>query len=922
MKKSLPIQKLEQTAPSSFHCFCMLLLMTSLLISSGKVESQVIKTNYTGSNVGITVADCIYTNDPAGMNYIDPLPGALIYYSSNEQDGSASRAFIANGTHVYNPNPQTITFQSSPNQNYLYLTAIAVDSLYPYLSYYGPQGHYSVNINSQTFTIDSTQIRLFVKGNIKRALKIPYTGSQVNIEVWGNIHTTDIDSLHWDPLPGLVVYGISNGQDGSDGFAKVFEGTHPWKQQADQFSFTSNSNTYELVVFPLHDTCTDQNHPYEGQYHIKVNNIEYIVGPERIIHLLCDTCSPQYVVEQPGPAPVLYMPFTGNADDLSGNNNHGNISGAEFTNDRFDRCNSALFFDGLNDKIDVNPSPSLNLSQWTISCWVKPTATPNGYNVILGKNENYNNKYNYTLQIDPLFKVSGGFEKCTSEYDHLIFSNAIPLNEWSFIAYTRSNSGEMKLYVNGTLAASGNSTDQPCLDSQTPFMIGATAGFNWAECCYFKGGIDDIRIYDSPLNNQQIINIFNEIPEPQDTTQITCPGDTTIYTGSDNCYGTMPGFAFEEIISQFEPYYNLTGATEASYLSSIENIPLSLGITTIQASFYYNCAMATCEFKVTVMDTIKPSGQFINLTKTLQSGIASVMPSEVTDWVYDNCQVSNVSLSKSVFNCGDIGSNQVTVTVEDSQGNIVPYEINIEIQGLVPEAEIVVSPVQTIPNGFQNTIYLGYGTQSLTLISGNTGSNTWGPAGTIPCVGCDMITINPSQSTTYTLTIFNEYGCIDSTSVDICVIDPRQYINGAPGNKFLLCHNIINNPHTIAVPYPAVMPHLLQGDYLGYCGISCDEVKSSPLFPDETKSGFTPKLQISPNPFSTSAVIYINQLPANEEVTIKVFNTCGRQVTCMNLPVEDINNMNIGSDFPAGCYLVSLEGNTISFRMKIIKTGE
>ncbi|GEM_PF-3717390 len=910
-----------QTCTVCYNRLWNLFILAGLLILPEAINAQVMKANCPGSNIGITVSDCIYTNDPAGPNYIDPLPGALIYYYTNEQDGSASRASIANGTHVYNPNPQTINYSCNPEQNYLYLTTIAMDSLYPNLSFYGARGHYTVNINDQAMIIDSTTIRQFVKGNIKRALKIPYTGSQVNIEVWGNIHTTDTDSLHWDPLPGLVVYGISNGQDGSDGFARVFEGTHPWKQQPDQFSFTSNSNTFELSVFPLHDTCTDQAHPYDGQYHIKVNNVEYIIGPERIIHLLCDTCAPHYIVEQPGPAPVLFMPFTGNADDLSGNNNHGMITGASFINDRFDRCNSAMLFDGVNDKIDVDPAPSLDLSEWTISCWVKPTGTPNGYNVIMGKNENNNNKYNYTLQIDPLFRISGGFEKCTSEYDHLIFSNAIPLNQWSFLVYTRSNTGELKLYVNGTLSASAISSDQPCEDTQTPFMIGATAGFNWAESSYFKGGIDDVRIFDIALSNQQIINFFNEEPLLPDTIQISCPGDTVIYTGTDNCYGILSVLPFEDEITQFDPGFSVIGATGASNLSSIVNFPMFAGINKVIATYNYNCSLVTCEFDVLVMDTMKPIGHFNNLTKTLQGGSANVTTSEITDWTYDNCQVNGISISKSVFDCQDIGYNPVTVTIEDAHGNVSQYGIVIEIEGSVPEAEIIVTPGQTIPNGVQNTIYLGYAAQSLDLTSGSAGINIWSPAGSVSCDTCESTTVSPVISSTYTLLAINESGCTDSASVDICVLDPRQYVNGIPGNKYLICHNVSHNPHTIAVPHPAVMPHLLQGDYLGYCGISCDNDKSAIYDDHFTNSEQSYQMQIQPNPFQESAIVVVDKAPEGEIFKLNIYHACGKLLKSWQLSSEEMFKLTIGSDLPAGSYIFSIESASLKTRRKMIKTG-
>ncbi|MBF0232848.1 MAG: hypothetical protein HQK65_07400 [Desulfamplus sp.] len=41
--------------------------------------------------------------------------------------------------------------------------------------------------------------------------------------------------------------------------------------------------------------------------------------------------------------------FGGNANDSSGNGNHGAVNGATLTTDRFGNSNSAYNFDGVND---------------------------------------------------------------------------------------------------------------------------------------------------------------------------------------------------------------------------------------------------------------------------------------------------------------------------------------------------------------------------------------------------------------------------------------------------------------------------------------------------------------------------------------------------------------------------------------------
>ena len=50
---------------------------------------------------------------------------------------------------------------------------------------------------------------------------------------------------------------------------------------------------------------------------------------------------------------VAYYPFDGNASDMSGNGNHGTVNGATLVPDKEGNENSAFYFDGVNDYIDL-----------------------------------------------------------------------------------------------------------------------------------------------------------------------------------------------------------------------------------------------------------------------------------------------------------------------------------------------------------------------------------------------------------------------------------------------------------------------------------------------------------------------------------------------------------------------------------------
>ncbi len=69
---------------------------------------------------------------------------------------------------------------------------------------------------------------------------------------------------------------------------------------------------------------------------------------------------------------VAFYPFNGNANDASGFNNNGTVSGATLVSDRWGNTASAYSFDGINDNIRVLSSSSLNFqNSVTINFWIK-----------------------------------------------------------------------------------------------------------------------------------------------------------------------------------------------------------------------------------------------------------------------------------------------------------------------------------------------------------------------------------------------------------------------------------------------------------------------------------------------------------------------------------------------------------------------
>ncbi len=217
---------------------------------------------------------------------------------------------------------------------------------------------------------------------------------------------------------------------------------------------------------------------------------------------------------------VGYWPFCGNANDVSGNNNHGTVNGANLTTDRFGNTNKAYNFDGVDDFININNSNSLNpTSQITISAWVNTSA--------------YNSS-------NASMVVNKGWDQGPGHYDLLVFSSnnksrfvignnifvesssTVNINQWTLITAS-INSLTMKIYVNGVLENTVTQNNNNSFGTNTdPLYIGKHDYLNHPY--FFNGIIDDIGIWNRALTPQEIQQLYTS-SYPQ--SYLWSTGDTT-----------------------------------------------------------------------------------------------------------------------------------------------------------------------------------------------------------------------------------------------------------------------------------------------------------------------------------------------------------------------------------------------------------
>jgi hypothetical protein len=200
---------------------------------------------------------------------------------------------------------------------------------------------------------------------------------------------------------------------------------------------------------------------------------------------------------------VAYYPFNGNANDESGNGNHGTVHGATLTEDRFGNSNAAYVFNGINDYISVDDGSQFNFpNSLSLSLWVNPGVSQSNNDVGLidkSHSHNSNNGVVKSWVIEQAGNRTNTFSFAYS-YDNTAhysdYANVwLEANVWSHIFVSKEN-GTVKYYKNGTLVSIYQSSILYIeTNGNLPLIIGSVN--NWDR--FFNGIIDDIRIYNRAL---------------------------------------------------------------------------------------------------------------------------------------------------------------------------------------------------------------------------------------------------------------------------------------------------------------------------------------------------------------------------------------------------------------------------------------
>jgi len=248
---------------------------------------------------------------------------------------------------------------------------------------------------------------------------------------------------------------------------------------------------------------------------------------------------------------VGWWPFSGNANDQSGNGNNGTASGAVLGNDRFGTPNAAYAFDGVDDYI-MGSAASFPVNDRTVAFWFNTNTlgtTPAGRQILGYGGGQCNQSWLMRMTSAMVNPICGGSYELNLHCGTMVtcapFGTALPNGAWKHLVISSSQSG-IDFYVNGVFLGGSTTGVVGTGVLNTNFYFGTcpnVAGngvFNDAMHTPWGGLLDDIGIWNRALTQQEVTTLYNGV------------GSGFDYTFSDAALSAYPNPAIDQLSVEVE----------------------------------------------------------------------------------------------------------------------------------------------------------------------------------------------------------------------------------------------------------------------------------------------------------------------------------------------------------------------------------
>jgi hypothetical protein len=197
---------------------------------------------------------------------------------------------------------------------------------------------------------------------------------------------------------------------------------------------------------------------------------------------------------------VAFYPFSGNADDASGNGNHATVYRAILAPDKSGASASAYEFNGNGEHIvaPVCISPSV-LPQVTLVVWAKPEQKDDLSSIL---SQAAGLQRNRALLMRPSPGRGGCWATSTNGYGSWVWQE-VETGMWTFLALSYDQiAGKLVFHVNGT------KFERDCTQDDGASFV--HIGSNSMGRQNFKGSLDEIRIYNRVLGDHEVGELYKQ----------------------------------------------------------------------------------------------------------------------------------------------------------------------------------------------------------------------------------------------------------------------------------------------------------------------------------------------------------------------------------------------------------------------------
>ncbi|GAB2485040.1 DUF5689 domain-containing protein [Algoriphagus taiwanensis] len=292
----------------------------------------------------------------------------------------------------------------------------------------------------------------------------------------------------------------------------------------------------------------------------------------------------------------------------------------------------------------------------------------------------------------------------------------------------------------------------------------------------------------------------------------------------------------------------------------------------------------------------------------------SLSEAGLRSFIFNDNVIDHITLSNELYDNYLEGSETLFIPF-----NLIPNYANTTSDHLPVSARLLAGEPLLSDAGEGGVVYLGYAPQeSITLsatdATGGNGAYTYswsdGQMG-------QVITVSPTTTTTYTLTVTDEAGNVFTDEVTVCVVDVRS---GRKGDRVLVCLPLGNSgrSRTLSVAPQAVPALLKNGATLGACGtIPCQDSGVSALEADFKSA----KIQrFFPNPMDAEINLELDE-PVSVTVAYVLFNDRGETMTSGTADFIDgkLNLTFPGNQMKRGTYYLHLNQGQETKMIRLLK---